>query len=135
MRPTPEPFTSQINPLSAAPMVCFHPDSPAALVMSSKTTGPESTKLSAVTGVLRTPLTAAGAAGALPLPMGGPLVVFCASQEVCGERKRTAAMAKPQANDLRDCANGALLEFDLIASLNSLLYATKRRSGSDRRLA
>jgi hypothetical protein len=104
-------------------MVCFHPDSPAARVMSSKTTGPESTKLSAVTGVLRTPFTAAGGAGALPLPMGGPLVALCASQEVCGERQRTPTIAIPQASDLRDCTNGALLEFDLMASLNSLLYA------------
>jgi hypothetical protein len=37
-------------------------------------------------------------------------------------------MTNPQANDLRDCANGALLEFDLMASLNSLLYSTKRSS-------
>jgi hypothetical protein len=92
--------------------------------MSSKTTNPESTKPSAVMGVLRAVVGVLEGreAPTFGAACAGPL---CADGWSGWKAHRTATMANPQANDLRDCADMAPLEFDLMASLNSLLYSTK----------
>src|SRR5258708_38050195 len=49
---------------------------------------------------------------------------FCAHGCLSCGAKQSVTMATTQASDLRHCANEVLMEFDLIASLDSLLYVT-----------
>src|SRR6266700_1557101 len=114
MSPMPEPFTSQMRPLSAAPMVCFQPARPADFAISWNTTGPESTKLSSVAAVL------------CALIGPGVLADFAPSLgAVCARTtQRSAARINTQANDLRNCAKKVLPEMSTIGSLDSLPDAT-----------
>ena len=102
--------------------------------MSSKTTGPESTNPSAVTGVLRCAVAAVAGRGILP-PFAGSLPRGFCADGWSGCSPQSDTITSTQAKCLRYCAREALSGFDRIDSLDSLLYDKSGNWGSDRKYA